>query len=344
MHGHLANALNALVFENQVFAGRNVKIFTDGQDTVDQNARRYNALILNAKTFLDHGAHASLCRHDGSHPEIISRLLNHVEFKGWILRALVQLRDWAKARSADQLRIIVFCRAGKHRSRACALVLQHCFERFNANVTVQHLSGKQCWERQNGNLCKYCSHLGDTDRHKALKRAFEIIYGNPNNRVEQTPKAKAMPKRRAADSTCNNNLMRAEPKPIPKKRSADVAMQSNDSTNHADSSCDRLASGRLKARHETTANQSTQRIHAMGSSSDLMHGSEVLTLLKVLRSYLGICGTDKNQWETRWRTLEQELDLPEDDLKRAIKTLVGHGNGSPQDRHLSASKAKRMKR
>ena len=343
MHRQPANPPPVHLLSNRIFAYRNVMIFTDGQDTVDGNAKRYNAFVLDARIFSDPGASLVLRRHDGAHPEIISRLSNHAEFSAWIQKALAQLRDWMEKKSGDELRIIVYCRAGKHRSRACALVLQHCFETFNANVTVQHLSGKQCWESQKGNLCKYCSHLGDTDRHKALKRAFDIIYGNPNNRVEQTPKAKAMPKRRAADSTCNNNLMRAEPKPIPKKRSADVAMQSNDSTNHADSSCDRLASGRLKARHETTANQSTQRIHAMGSSSDLMHGSEVLTLLKVLRSYLGICGTDKDQWETRWRTLEQELDLPEDDLKRAIKTLVGHGNGSLQDRHLSASKAKRMK-
>ena len=115
--GQQANALPVGLLENRVFARRNVKIFTDGQDTVEQNAHWYGALQLDARIFNDRRADATLRSHDGAHPLIISRLLDHPELKGWVHRALACLRDWAEQSSAVHLRVIVYCRAGKHRSQ-----------------------------------------------------------------------------------------------------------------------------------------------------------------------------------------------------------------------------------
>ena len=455
MHGHPANALNALVLENQVFAGRHVRIFTDGQDTVEKNARQYNALMLNAKTFSDPGAHASLCRHDGAHPEIISRLLNHMEFKGWILRALVQLRDWAEARLADQLRVIVFCRAGKHRSRACGWVLLHCLQRFGASVTLQHLSGKMCWESQKGMLCRHCSHVGNKDRNEVLNRTFDIICKKPYKfpyKVQPTPKSRAMPKKRTADmamvSTSNESLLRSscsrlatghlkacanvtadavekavntyattesaktraaitaamataqvaaaanaqaatespitEGKPLhmakaeattlpsfgprppfgPPPSTSVAASTANKAAKAAANEAERtqrtaageakrksrmqlaarstrpkgsrgfrpsppLAAWALKKAAEATVSEAQ-----MKQKAPLVRGSELLALRKVLHYYIGLCGTDADMWDMRWIALELEFHMSETDLKRAIKNLVGHGNGNPQDQDL----------
>lgn len=41
------------------------------------------------------------------------------------------------------VRAIVYCRRGKHRSRASALLLEHLLTACQATVTVQHLSVHQ---------------------------------------------------------------------------------------------------------------------------------------------------------------------------------------------------------
>ena len=51
--GQQADALPVGLLENRVFARRNVKIFTDGQDTVKRNAHWYKALELDARIFRD---------------------------------------------------------------------------------------------------------------------------------------------------------------------------------------------------------------------------------------------------------------------------------------------------
>ena len=152
-----------------------------------------------------------------------------------MLRALVKLGDWAKARSANQLRLIMFCRTGKHVSRACAWVMLHCLQRLGTAVTLRHLSGKMCWESQKGMLCRHCSHVGNSDRNDVLNRTFDIICKKPYKfpyKVQPTPKSKA----------------------IPKKRSADMAMVSESNKRFLRSSCTRFASGHLKACTDVTAN------------------------------------------------------------------------------------------
>ena len=72
----------------------------------------------------------------------------------------------------------------------------------------------------------------------------------------------------------------------------------------------------------------------MKQKAPLVRGSELLALRKVLHYYIGLCGTDADMWDMRWIALELEFHMSETDLKRAIKNLVGHGNGNPQDQDL----------
>ena len=179
-----------------------------------------------------------------------------LQLKGWVHRALACLRDWAEQRSADQLNVIVWCRAGKRRSRACALVLQHCLEKFGATVTLQHLSGNQCWQNGRGMLCRYCSHLGNDDRNEVLNRTFAVIgmVTTDNDSLTVKPKSEAMPKKSPADiamvTTDNESLAwKPKSKAMPKKRPADIAMVTTDNESLAGSACDKPTSGRLEPVH-----------------------------------------------------------------------------------------------
>eukprot|EP00418_Pyrodinium_bahamense_P076976 CAMPEP_0179068408 /NCGR_PEP_ID=MMETSP0796-20121207/29987_1 /TAXON_ID=73915 /ORGANISM="Pyrodinium bahamense, Strain pbaha01" /LENGTH=510 /DNA_ID=CAMNT_0020765463 /DNA_START=109 /DNA_END=1641 /DNA_ORIENTATION=- len=137
-------------------------------------------LIFDARKFPDFRAQ-TLTRHIGVHPEIISRITQHVHFPRYMRDVR---RQWSRTLSLcmmgqrgvpTELVVAVYCRQGKHRSVAVAECIRHIaetVEHFHVQE-VQHLS-KARWGK---NVCKGgCEECRDfsAQRQSALHRAEKI--------------------------------------------------------------------------------------------------------------------------------------------------------------------------
>ena len=215
-------------------------------------------------------------------------------------------------------------------------VLLHCLQRFDAAVTLQHLPGKQCWDNQRGMLCRHCGHLGINGRNEALNRTFGVIYNKPK-KVLPTPKSKV----------------------IPKKRPADIAIRTTVNETLDSSAYNGLACGRPEACANTTTGrrypdqdivhpvaQSPERKRQKMQTTAFASGScKLLALRKVLRSCLGVCGTDANIGEMRWKWLELSLTWWDSTIKtfcledRHLPCFQSKQDGLvdviPQDQHIA---------
>jgi hypothetical protein len=90
-------------------------------------------VIADARQFPDPDCH-NLRGHTGNNPEVIRRIVRHDNFRRWLGALKADFRSAAQARSAQaevarsghvEVGVALFCRAGKHRSVACAIILAH---------------------------------------------------------------------------------------------------------------------------------------------------------------------------------------------------------------------------
>ncbi|CAJ1437244.1 unnamed protein product, partial [Effrenium voratum] len=118
-------------------------------------------IILDARMFPDPDA-MHLTRHSGRHHLIISRLVQHRNFRVWLgiakrrFREVVTRIERRGPRSEMKLSVAVYCRRGKHRSVAAACILHHIFQAEGFQCPdIKHLSYKH-WKSCCKMACKEC--------------------------------------------------------------------------------------------------------------------------------------------------------------------------------------------
>ena len=106
---------------------------------------------------------SSLTWHTGRHPEIIRRLANHPEFPGWLNTFKTSFRTHCVDGGAGgnlSMTIGVYCKSGKHRSVAAALILAYIFAAEGwFLLPTKHLS-MHLWGSRGCHICARLSEVG----------------------------------------------------------------------------------------------------------------------------------------------------------------------------------------
>lgn len=109
--------------------------------------------------------------HIGTHDEMVKRVAEHQDFD-WHLRALANFFNKSQE---DELRIGVFCKAGRHRSVAMAFLLSKALAQLHCEVKVAYLEQENNWT----GLCTDCSFCKDTARKDdCVQRVVEKLLGH----------------------------------------------------------------------------------------------------------------------------------------------------------------------
>jgi len=104
-------------------------------------------LVVDARGFPDPASIGAGYGHTGHHPEITQRIMNHFNFRPW-LRQVKHRFLIAASSSCSDVGLALYCRSGKHRSVATALILRHILQMEQWRVAeVQHLS-QEFWGRK----------------------------------------------------------------------------------------------------------------------------------------------------------------------------------------------------
>jgi len=110
--------------------------------------------------------------HDGRHPEIIRRFIRNewfVKLARVLQSTLEALETGEDADSDGNYQIVLFCKAGQHRSVAGGLVLEHIVKNWFPSLQlheVQNCSIRKC-------SCESCSG-SDGDRNAAFDEASQV--------------------------------------------------------------------------------------------------------------------------------------------------------------------------
>ena len=150
-------------------------------------------VVVDARHFPDPDSH-SLRRHTGHHPEIISRIVRHRNFREWLTAVKAEFVVAAEAREANaradgsiyaDVGVAVYCRSGKHRSVAGALVLKCALEAEKwLCPEARHLSQKT-WYRCCRGLCPECTERPES-LQETLLRAREVWLRLPGDARRHT--------------------------------------------------------------------------------------------------------------------------------------------------------------
>lgn len=163
--------------------GSGVKVSEDDlRDVLKRQGLPDVDMIIDARPFPDPDA-GLLTHHVGIHHGIIARVVKHNNFL-WFLKSVK--REWTRAlrrRRDDQvlysgspplLSIAIYCKAGKHRSVAVAVVLRHILSNAEGCVCCEpkHLSAKW-WARCCGGECSECTQPPD-EYDETLQKALDL--------------------------------------------------------------------------------------------------------------------------------------------------------------------------
>ncbi len=136
--------------------------------------RREFVWVLDCRAFNDPEARRER-GHVGLHPRIVEKVVTHRKFSRWLVNLKV---GWARAMNdaakGSTVVLLCYCKSGRHRSVACALIAGHLFEvttGMPAPETVDHVC-RQHWARLCGPQCRWCT-VADEERDMALKQARE---------------------------------------------------------------------------------------------------------------------------------------------------------------------------
>ena len=111
---------------------------------------RHCHIIMDTRKFYDpHNKKGGAC--SGHHPEIMAGVCHHHCFRGWLQAMKEKIRLWQPTTYGEPLIIAVYCKRGRHRSVAAALLLQSILvsAEFYA-VSAEHAS-MHYWSRS---MCK----------------------------------------------------------------------------------------------------------------------------------------------------------------------------------------------
>lgn len=125
-------------------AGWSVEIVTHGEETPLEGID----FDWDMRSFRDPDKHLiNIRKHDGHHPVIIKRMIAHHLFNDWLreVRHTLSPLQTLSSRYPSRLRISLWCRRGRHRSVAAAIMLSYVLEKaLCCLVTVKHLSLQRC--------------------------------------------------------------------------------------------------------------------------------------------------------------------------------------------------------
>ena len=126
----------------------------------------YADILLDCRNFNDPNKWA-LCRlgHSGRHHRIVEGLLAHPFFRVWLQSAKRRFQRRLLVAPSEQMTLGIYCRRGKHRSVAAALVLGYILQTEGFDCWTEHLAS-QYWPCAIG--CKVCG-----NPPAALYRSFQ---------------------------------------------------------------------------------------------------------------------------------------------------------------------------
>merc|ERR1712060_399376 len=103
----------------------------------------------------------SLRGHIGVHPDILQRFLASGMFSEWVYDLKWKVTEAFK--SADDIGVAFYCKAGKHRSVAGARFLEHFVKRMGYDCKVEHLC-KNTWKSTCKGNCEECSEQSPNEK------------------------------------------------------------------------------------------------------------------------------------------------------------------------------------
>ncbi len=138
------------------------------------------SVLLDAQPF--HDPHAGrLKNHTGMHPENIARVIQHEKFREWILEARDLILDAVRRHTSEgrsgPVLVVVYCRAGKHRSVACVHIIMYALQVVEGIecLAVRHLRLKPQRCRASG--CTACVADVDPAKDRVREAHLEMAAG-----------------------------------------------------------------------------------------------------------------------------------------------------------------------
>lgn len=124
-------------------ARNRIIIHTRGEQTPADPANDAAYVQINAKPLYDdsHGMWDPVRFHTGLHNVVLSAIVNHIRLKG-ILRDV--RKHFEEHIGSSSVHFDIFCKHGRHRSVALAIVLKHIFEQEQFTVILIHRD-EQSW-------------------------------------------------------------------------------------------------------------------------------------------------------------------------------------------------------
>ena len=95
--------------------------------------------------------------HLGIHPQNLDHMSKAREWEGLFKEAHRMISERLRREDTEKLLVLVFCRAGRHRSVATGHVLCHNLQADGSIVSLDHLSQGSFWRNTCGGECKFCS-------------------------------------------------------------------------------------------------------------------------------------------------------------------------------------------
>jgi hypothetical protein len=138
------------------------------------NAR--GAIAIDCRGFPDpdhHNRDRNSVNHLGFSPRIIAGVVNHRGFAEWLRRVKRRVRaeETQMGLQGDVLALCTYCKSGRHRSVACAVILEYILRQSGYTMTWNtHLAGHK-WARRTCNYCDECR-APSAERDNALAFAL----------------------------------------------------------------------------------------------------------------------------------------------------------------------------
>ena len=140
------------------------------------NAR--GSIAVDCRMFPDpdhHNRPRDSVNHLGFSPTIILGVVRHRNFMEWLrdVKRRVLQEEITMNRHGDMLALCTYCKSGRHRSVACAVIMEYILSNLGYTVTTAtHLAGHR-WQRRTCNHCHECR-APSPARDEALAFALRI--------------------------------------------------------------------------------------------------------------------------------------------------------------------------
>ena len=123
------------------------------------NAR--GAIALDCRMFPDpdhHNRDRDSVNHLGFSPRIIVGVVRHRNFAEWLrhVKRRVLQEEITMNRHGDMLALCTYCKSGRHRSVACAVIMEYILSNLGYTVTTATHLASHKWQQRTCNHCHEC--------------------------------------------------------------------------------------------------------------------------------------------------------------------------------------------